>query len=88
MVQRILVSDLATFQTITFGVEDVTVEGEAEAGVFRFLPHFGTEAIHRNFFIGVIILKDVSNCSQRLEIFVLGLVFDIVQGTVIPLVPV
>lgn len=81
LIDAVLVSSKNSINTVTLWAEDVSIESEAvtRLDILTFYE-LGSESIGWNLLIGIIILQNVTNCSDGLHVLVSGFVTHIVKG--------
>lgn len=67
----ILVCHLHAIDAVALGQEDVAVESKAMRWSVQLLMNLSTKSVCWYLLVGVIVLKDVADCSQSLEVLVL-----------------
>lgn len=81
LIDAVLVSSKNSINTVTLWAEDVSIESEAvtRLDILTFYE-LGSESIGWNLLIGIIILQNVTNCSDGLHVLVSGFVTHVVKG--------
>jgi len=75
LVDGVMVVSFYVFDTVALRAEDVSVESKAMAWLSNLLTDYSSESVGGDFLVGVVVLQDVSDCSERLYVLILIWIF-------------
>jgi len=75
LVDGVMVVSFYVFDAVALRAEDVSVESKAMAWLSNLLTDYSSESVGGDFLVGVVVLQDVSDCSERLYVLILIWIF-------------
>jgi len=75
LVDGVMVVSFYVFDTVALRAEDVSIESKAMAWLSNLLTDYGSESVGGDFLVGVVVLQDVADCSERLYVLILIWIF-------------
>jgi len=75
LVDGVMVVSFYVFDTVALRAEDVSIESKAMAWLSNLLTDYSSESVGGDFLVGVVVLQDVTDCSERLYVLILIWIF-------------
>lgn len=75
LVDGVMVVSFYVFDTVALRAEDISIESKAMAWLSNLLTDYSSESVGGDFLVGVVVLQDVTDCSERLYVLILIWIF-------------